>query len=56
MHKLLHIPEIIKRLGRTEHYHSNFFESDHSKVKGDYKRTSRRVRTVTAETVSQAGP
>eukprot|EP00798_Chlamydomonas_sp_ICE-L_P015133 gene15134-biopygen24195 len=51
MHKLLHVTTLIRRLGHTENFNSNFYESDHKKVKQDYQRTSKRSTTFLQEMV-----
>eukprot|EP00798_Chlamydomonas_sp_ICE-L_P007140 gene7140-biopygen16957 len=53
MHKLLHVSTLIRRLGRTENFNSNFFESDHKNVKRDYKKTSKRTTTFLREMVNK---
>lgn len=52
MHKLSHITALIRRLGPSENFNSNFFEGDHKNVKQDYKRTSKRKGTFLKEMVS----
>eukprot|EP00798_Chlamydomonas_sp_ICE-L_P001924 gene1924-biopygen14746 len=51
MHKLLHVTTLIRRLGHTENFNSNFYESDHKKVKQDYQRTSKRSTTFLQEMI-----